>query len=153
MTEKKKTAEPDLQAIVPENGIVTIDGVQYRVKRLRLLELAALMRIVTVGAGPALPMLADMQNEDDFLPQAMGVVIVSLPNAVEQVVEFLQMVLEPVDSDASKDGLVNPDPDAFLDVVSVILDQEKDEFPALVGKARRLWEVQVRPLIPTGSQT
>ena len=147
MTEKK----PDLDAIVPAEGVVEIEGVKYKVKRLRLLELASLMRVVSVGAGPALAQLQDaFDGDEDMTSQVMAVLVVSLPNAIGEFVEFLNVVLVSEDG-KSPEGLVNPDLDVLLDVVGIIVEQEKDDLPALVGKAKRLWSLQVKPLLPTGS--
>ena len=151
MTDEKQ--QDDLNVIVPEKGgVVTIDGVNYRVKRIKLIELASFMRVVSTGVGPAMMQAGALfDNEDDVGGQIAGMTIVALPNAVEEFIAFLNTVLVPVD-ETQDAAIVNPDPEAVLDVVALMVEQEKDDWQALAGKARKMWEATVQPLLPTGSQ-
>lgn len=148
MTEKK-TKTPDLAAIVPEGGVVEVDGVRCKIRRMNLLEMASLLRVVTVGAGPALSALGDSQEIDS--EQLTGLILLSLPNAAPEFVEFVRVMLVP--EDEVPDGwFVNPSVDATFDIIAVIIDQEKDDWEALVGKAKRLWETALQPLLDRSSR-
>lgn len=153
MTDKKQKSTDDLNVIVPEKGgVVLVDGAEYRVKRIRLIELASFMRVISTGAGPVLMQAGALfDNEEDMTGQITGLVIVALPNAVEEFIDFLNTVLEPV-GEVEDGKIVNPDPTAVLDVVALMVEQEKDDWQALMGKARQMWEITVKPLLPTGSQ-
>ena len=154
-TPQKQPKQKDLAEIVPEAGTVDVAGVPCKVRRINLLELASLLRIVTTGAGPALAALGDSLDDDDFGPQMMGLILLSLPNAVDEMVSFIRLVVVPIDDDDVPDDgtwLVNPDPDSVLDILEVIVEQEKGDWQGLVGKAKRLWTAQIQPLLDQGSR-
>jgi hypothetical protein len=151
-TKQKEQQVPDLDAIVPADGVVEVEGHKYRVRRLRLIELAALFRVITSGLGPAIAQSGVRFDLDDS-EEMLGLVLLAIPNAIDEFRQFLSLVCEPVDGDM---GLVaNPDPDAVLTILSVMLEQEKDDWRALLGKAQKVWSLQIQPLLTkgrTGSQ-
>ena len=131
---------PDLDVIVPEaGGGLTIGGIPASVKRLRMRELIALGRVMTAGASPALG--AVKLNTND--PEAMGadlaaILMLALPNAIEEFCDFLAALVEARDpSDASRLASYvrdNPDLEELVDVLNVMVEQEKDTLASLAGK-------------------
>lgn len=97
MTTEKKN--PDIEALVADAGLVTLtSGTQVRVERLRVRQMMRLLRIVTRGAGPLLTeMEFSRQDMEDFAGQLLGVVMISIPEAEEETVDFIKSMVLPVD--------------------------------------------------------
>jgi len=133
--------ERDLDLIVPPESSVVVAGHECRVKRLKSREFLALVGIVTRGIGPG---LANIRlTGDEAAQQLAGLLVLAIPNAVDEFIGFLMKIVEPVDPTREKDvreALVNPELELLLDLAGVIALQEKDDLQVLVGKAQAIWE-------------
>lgn len=139
-TQETPKQPDDLDLILPEGGIVEIDGIKARVKRLKTYEFLGLMRVITNGLGPSLGQHEwDTSDEEQLKADLVAMVITAMPNAAEEFIVFLRSVLEPVDPDQAAAlalAMRNPDPIDSIDVIGVLVDQEAPDLSVLAGKAR-----------------
>jgi hypothetical protein len=154
-------AEPDasltdLGVILPDLPTVTIGCIPARVKQLRTRELMLLIRVLTSGAGQSFRHLT--VGAEDFEQQLIALLIMAIPEAGDEFVELLQAIVEPAepikDSGIQKlwnRELANPDPATTMDVLAALVAQERETFPALLGKAQLLIG-QVQALYRTGKK-
>lgn len=139
-----KAPEPDLEAIAPDEGKVYVGGVQVRVKRLKFREILSLARIVSNGAGAGMSQFSiDTSSPEAMQTGILGILTFALPNAADETFEFLQQVVEPVNTgnQAKKQlqqAMDNPELDEVLDVINLLVGQEMDDIFELVGKVKRL---------------
>lgn len=137
--------KPDAEEILPEAGPFTmklLDGTEIPcvVKRLRAREFLALLRVLTRGFGDGIAQITLAGDDaEEMQGQIMGMMLVAIPEAVDEFVDFVAKVVEPADgSDAKRlaKSLQNPDVTVLIDVAEFIATQEKDDLAALMGKAR-----------------
>lgn len=145
--------QPDLEVIVPEPGRVVIDGIDCQIRRLKTREFLLLMRVITKGLGSGLSAVSiDFTDEESVGRDLAALMVLALPNAFEEFVEFLQAIVEPVDprKNAALAKAIgdNPDVDVLLDVFEVMAVQEKDDLAALAGKAQAMWSRVVQVYRP-----
>jgi hypothetical protein len=131
---------PDLDVILPQGGLTTVGGFKVRVRRLKTREFLALMRVITNGLGPGLGgMKLDTDDQEQMKADLVALVVTALPNAAEEFVEFLNVVIEP-ESTGERAGVAlamqNPDPMEALDLIGVVVEQEIPDLAVLAGKAR-----------------
>jgi hypothetical protein len=145
----------DLTAILPENeGIVVVDGIRARVKRLKSREFLSLIRVLTIGLGPNVGQFKFEGDEDEVKGQVLAMFLMAIPEAIDEFGEFLFKIVEPVDkSEAGQlsKAMQNPDVDVLLDVLTLVATQEVNDFRSLVGKGKAaLMKIQ-SVYRPTGS--
>ena len=138
------TDKIDIETIVPEEAFVKINGIDCRVKRFRTREFLALTSILTKGLGENASRVRLSGNDDEVASELIGLVLVSLPNAVPEFIAFLQGIVEPVDK-ADKGKIAaymgdDPDLDVLIDVFEAFAVQERDEIGQLTGKFRASWD-------------
>lgn len=138
----------DLQSLIPQlPGTVTVAGVECTVNRVRTRELMLLARVLTRGIGENLQMV-DFES-DDAEAQIMGLLVVAIPEAGEEVVDLIRVLVRPLeklpDQDPRAAGfheeMQNPDVDTTLDTLAVLVRQEMETFPLLLGKFRVLFDM------------
>lgn len=132
----------DLDVIVPEEGRVQVGDIECRAKRLKTREMLSLLKVLTRGLGGGLAEVRIDFESEDAGSQLAGLIVLALPEAMDEFTSFLTTVLEPVDTTRTSDlkvALVNPEFDVLLDAFEVIAVQEADDLSALLGKARRMW--------------
>ena len=141
---KSETKVPDLEVILPVAGEVTVDGIPCRVRRLKTREFLALLRVLTAGLGPAIGQVnVDVTNGDTVGRDLSALMVLALPNAVDEFALFLTLIVAP--KDTSRAGEVtayladNPELDVLLDVFETVAVQEQDDLAALGGKAQAMW--------------
>jgi hypothetical protein len=139
---------PDVDVIMPQTGAtVTIDGIECTVNRLKSREFLALLRVVTTGLGESIAEASrelDLDDEQKLGQQLMGLLVVSIPEAVDEFLTFVRVVVTPTKPGATTvadlaAALDNPDLEVLLDVAEKVVEQEKDDLSALAGKARAAW--------------
>lgn len=146
-----ESVEPvdDLELIAPvpgepfEIGELSEEGpVLVQVNRLRTVEFLALMRAVARGVGPGLSELDLSDDEDEMRAELLGIMLIALPEASDDFVQFLRVVTVPVGS-ADKARVVremaNPSLDDSMRIIEQIVTQEADDIRRLVGKAQAMW--------------
>ena len=134
------TAKPDLEVILPVDGIVEVDGIRARVKRLKTREFLGLLRVITTGMGPAMAQVKLTADDPDQLQaEMMGLFLVAVPNAIDEFSAFMVTIVEaetPKNQPQLLKAMDNPDPGVLLDVLTIMAEQEKDDLAVLAGKAR-----------------
>jgi hypothetical protein len=137
-------AEKDLADLVPAlPDNVTVAGVLCRVNRVKMRELMLLARVVTRGIGENISMV-DFSG-DDVDSQIMGLLVVAIPEAGDEVLDLLRVLISPVepieDDDVRKAfaaEMANPDGMVALEALAVMVKQEAETFGLLAGKFRVL---------------
>jgi hypothetical protein len=148
-------ADSELDRLDPEPTVLKFKtGFQVEVMRLRTRQFFRLLKILTHGAGPALLRLQlDPDNPEAFGQQMLMLIIVAIPDAEQDAIQFLASMARPVglkgegkpDSQLTKqekednaklwekfnEELNNPDPWDTLDLVQAIIEQESDDIQAL----------------------
>lgn len=142
-TSADKTA--DLAALVPDPpGEMVVAGVPCVVNRVKTRELMLLARVVTRGIGENIQMV-DMDNPESP-EQILGLLVVALPEAGDEVLDLLRVLIQPAER-ITEEGtrrafaaeMANPDVTTTLDALAIMVEQEKETFPLLVGKFRMLF--------------
>lgn len=131
----------DLTEILPDPTRLTVAGIPVRVRRFQTRELMALVRVITTGMGAGITQLDLNGPKDEQLQVLFGLLITAIPEAGDEFVDLLSLIVEPVDKankQAIADIMGNPPLDVTMDVMAVVFIQEKDDLSAIVGKARML---------------
>lgn len=135
----------DIEVILPIPGEVTINGLACTVRRLKTREFLALLRVVTSGLGPALGEVdIDFTDGESFGRDMSALMLLAIPNAVDEFALFLTQIVEPKDKGRAGEVSAyladNPDLDVLLDVFEKVAEQEKDDLAVLAGKTQAIWK-------------
>jgi hypothetical protein len=138
-----ENADPaaDLTEILPDPARLTIAGIPARVKRLATRELMAAIRVLTTGMGAGITQLDLNGPRDEQLQVLLGLMITAIPDASDEFVDLLGMIVEPVNKNDAlvlRDIMGNPPLDVTMDVLAIVAMQERDDLTALLGKAQTL---------------
>lgn len=128
----------------PEGPITLSTGTIIDVAPLRLRETMKLLRIITHGAGGAIGGLFDLNTEDGdaFAQQLVMVLLMSLPDAENESVDFLQTMCIPhplsgteverqTQLDLLKAELDNPGLEDVVSIVEAVIRRESEDIRAL----------------------
>lgn len=98
----KKTSN-DVEALSPEPDTITLEsGFVVRVEPLKTRGMFKLLKIVTRGGGPILmQMPLNFDDPETFMGQFLGIVVMAIPEAENEAIEFIQSMVSPVDFDAN----------------------------------------------------
>ena len=91
------TVNNDVDAILAEPQILTLEsGLPINVLRIRTRATMSLLKILTRGAGEALATIrfGEGTSQEEFTGQLLGAVILSIPEAEDETIEFIQRVVE-----------------------------------------------------------
>lgn len=132
--------KPDAEIIVPTPGVVTIGDVPCHIKPMKTREFLAFLKIITSGAGSIIANLKWSGSPEEVTSTLLAVVVIAIPNAVDEFIDFLAAALDPqVDGVTPRSVLgTNPDLDVLLDVFESVALQEKDNLSTLLGKAQAM---------------
>lgn len=145
----------DLGVILPDaGGVIDVEGIPAKVKRLRSREFFALIKVLVRGIGPGISEIKlDTENREQLEADMIALFTLALPNAIEEMSEFLFAVVEPVNAEDQGElnkRMVNPDPEVTMDILGLLVTQERDDLKRLWGKAQA-WLAKVKPTpSPTG---
>lgn len=91
------TVSPELDSLdaQPEGPIALESGTEVDVNRLRTREMLSLLRILTRGAGGALANVTFDGDATDFAARLIGIAMVSIPEAEEETITFVQRMVSP----------------------------------------------------------
>ena len=135
--------EDDLAEILQTTTrTLTIDGVVCKVRRLRNREFFALLRVLTKALGPGVAAIFARPAED--IPEAIaGALGIAIPEADEQWLIFCKQMVEPADQSEDAEKTVamawrNPELETTFEFVTILMEQEADNFVKL-GKVAGLW--------------
>lgn len=138
----KQTPEktPDMEVILPTPTDFEVEGIPVVVNRLRSREFLTLMRVLTKGLGPGIANIRfNGDDPDEMKGQFIGLFVLAIPAAIDEFGQFLLTIVQPKDGaqrGALTKAMQNPEFDVLIDVITIVLEQEKDDLFSLVGKAR-----------------
>lgn len=142
--------------------ITLTNGTRVAVKPLKTREVLKLAKIVTNGGSGFLPqaiqMAQNIEDKETFIGILTGLVITTIPEAEDEVVDFIRTVVERVDegpADETKEGrtkragldlelsihLQNPPIDDSLDIILEVLKAEKDTLQSLGKRIMQIVQV------------
>lgn len=142
----------DVEIIVNEGDVVTLtSGTEVNIQPLKARQFFKLLRIITHGAGG---MLLNVKFSPDDTPEEFGSKLVALvgfaiPDAEEEVIDFLLSMVEPAGLKDSKSAtktqknkneelktalfeeLYNPELDDLVTLIEAIVRREAEDLQAL----------------------
>ena len=144
--------DSELDRLDPQPATLKLStGLQVDLVRLRTRQFFRLLRVLTHGAGPAM-MRAGLDfkaGAEQFTAQLLTLVVMSIPDAEQEAVAFLQSMLKPSglaegrkltkqqdeDNEALWErfntDLFNPELEDLIDLIEAIVRQEAPELQAL----------------------
>jgi hypothetical protein len=162
----------------PQGPITLSTGTEVEIVPLRLRETMKLLRIITHGAGGYVGTLLDglsLDDADAFAQSLATVLIMSLPDAENEAIDFLQSMCRPAHLDQVSDKkeraarldtlkaeLDNPELEDVVTVVETVVRRESEDIRALgkrlsqaLNLAQRVGQApspeQTSPASPAGS--
>lgn len=162
-TKKTSVAVPDdVDALSPSPDQVTLEsGFVVNVERLRTRGMFKLLKIVTRGAGPILmQMKLDFEDSEAFVGQLLAVVMMAIPEAEDEAIEFIQHMTSPAEAklDSKAKGaaeankalferlyreLDDPNPMDTINIISKIIENEAHDIQALGKQLAALLKTQM----------
>lgn len=150
-------AYAELDALDPAPDRYTFrNGLEAEIVPLQTRQLFRLLRILTHGAGMALQRnpIDFSRPVDEFGSQLAIMVLVSIPDAEEEALQFIQSLVRPAGINRANNlnrqerernealwakmrrTLDNPDPEDLVDIIIFVVDRDKDN---LLDLGKRLW--------------
>lgn len=145
-----KNTDIDTLASEPSDIITLQSGFQVRVERLKTRQMMSLLKILTRGLGGAIGSIlySEDTGAEEFAGQLLGSMLVSIPEAEEETIEFIQRMVSPGNliedprtkaeqgSNAEKfvrlsEELQNPELDDLLLIATRIVEVEAPHIQAL----------------------
>lgn len=160
-TAKAEKAETDVspagdleQLVEKPPGHIVVAGVDCVVNRVKTRELTLLARVVTRGMGKS---LEEIDLDELGTEQIAALLVMSIPESGEAITDLIAALIEPEEK-VTDDGvrkvfqkeLSNPDIDVTLEVLQIVIEQEREVFPMLLGKFRVLFKVAAALFRKTG---
>lgn len=138
----------DFDTISPVPATLTVAGVECTVRRIKMRELMLAARVLTAGMRDAMPSLDfSKMGEQDLA----ALLLTALPEAIDEFVDLLNALVVPPDQ-ITEEALArlrvelnNPDPDTVMDLLPILVAQERDTFLALLGKFRQTLQLMTAP--------
>lgn len=93
------TVSEDIDTLASEAGPITLEsGDEVNVERLRTRQLFKLLKILTRGAAPILGEISwsAETSPELFSQQLLGALVVSIPEAEEEAMEFIRAMVTPI---------------------------------------------------------
>jgi hypothetical protein len=133
-----ETANVDVETLTSatESDELTLtSGSVVRVHRIRTRETFALLKILTRGVGPILGELSfDRDDPEAFAGQMISLVVLAIPDAEDETIEFLQRMVSPVnpaDNDRVTEELSNPELEDTIAIIEKVIRNESSHMLAL----------------------
>lgn len=151
MTSQAEEQIVDIDAIAPDaSGKFVVGTFEVRVRRLKTREFLALMKVLTSGLGGGLAQVRiDFSTPEHTANDFAALMLLAVPNAVEEFAVFLATVVEPVNPDeraaVARYLHDNPELDEMLSIFEAIAVQEREDLSMLAGKAQAMW-TRIAPL-------
>jgi hypothetical protein len=155
----------DVDALDPKNQPLTLaSGTVVDIVPLRTREFFKLVKIITNGAGPVLPrmdLFSGDSTESEFVGKLVSLVIMSVPNAEDDAIEFLQAMVKPTglidrpylemnkaDRERNEtlwqgvlEVLHNPEIDDTISIIEAVIQREAGDLQRLGKRLRKMMEV------------
>lgn len=158
------TVNEDIDTIAADPALVTLEsGSQILVQRLKTRQLMRLMKVLTRGAGEAITSLSfgEETSTEEFTGNLIGAVILSIPEAENETIDFIQSMVLPVGIierprtkpeievnegllTALAEELANPELDDLVTIVEHIVTTEAPHMLALGKRLAVLFKMQTK---------
>ena len=147
------TPAEDVQRLLPDphEPVELINGSRVRIKPLRLREFLAMLKIVTRGAAMAMGSVRLDTNDDDFAQSLISLFLFAIPEAEEEAVDFIRLMVEPVgpfadgEREAAENKLFedldNPELEDIVTIVEGVVQREGKDLRALGKRLGTMLEV------------
>jgi hypothetical protein len=141
--EEPEAAEPDLEVILPVTEVVTVNGIECRVRRIQTRELLSLLRLVSLSVGTNMSQLRfNLADPADAAQEVAALMLLCASMSQGETLVFLSTVVDPVDQ-AQRPKLAeylqdNPDPKDTLVVLEQLAVQEAPDLVSLAGKVQAM---------------
>lgn len=135
------SAETDLDVILPSEQKIDVMGVECRVQRIRTRHLALIMRMMVNAFGDKLDQLNIDTKSETFTQEMLGMMVVVIPEAIDDFAVFLAEVVKPVDGEQAqriRAIMLDPPPVVLVDVLTAVMEQEQDDIAVIMGKVMTL---------------
>jgi hypothetical protein len=155
----------DVEALSPSPDTLTLEsGLVVRVEHLRTRGMLKLLKIVTRGGGPILmQMPLDFNDPEAFVQQFLAVVMMAIPEAEDETIDFLRAMITPADvvenpktkADRQKnedlikrlvDETEDPEISDTIDIITRIVQNEASDIVALGKRLAATLKVQMPSL-------
>lgn len=150
----------DVEVILGEEQLIGLaSGTKVILGRLKARQFFKLLRIVTHGAAPILPNLQFNSSLDEFTQQLLTMVLFSIPDAEDEVIEFVASMVKPIglregrslnkqDREFNNDlwsklseELYNPELEDLMTIVEAIVRNESEDLQALGKRLAGLFKM------------
>ena len=157
------TTNPDTEALVPDERIVTLtSGLKVRVLRIKLRQLLRLLKILAGGAGSAIQLFNESDDDEETATSIMLALAMAIPEAEDETVDFIQSIVLPADFvegrrlsksqqaenekliEELSDELYNPELEDTLAIIEVVVKTEAPHIRELGKKLQVLFEAQTK---------
>lgn len=151
--ETPEVLDNELDRLVPVVGepITLVDGTKVLIRPLKLRELFALLKILTRGAAMAMggSSFRVLEGQEEFAETLIALLINAIPEAEEEVMEFLRVVVDPAPPEggwkntiSEEDAhhhlnellLVNPEIEDLIDIITAVVYAESQDIERLGKK-------------------
>lgn len=131
----------DLGVILPEPGKMEIGGIPVEVRRLKTREFLLLMRVITGGMGASMrDIRLNTKDEEAMVADLISIVMLAIPFAIEEFGEFVISIVEAKNKHEHaaqlRQALENPEIEDLMNIIGIVVEQERDDLGVLAGKAR-----------------
>jgi hypothetical protein len=101
------TPDQDVERILPGPGepLTLSSGITVEVKPLKLRGFLSMLKIITRGAAVALGGLRLDTNDEDFVQNMLSLFIFAIPEADDEVIDFVRVMVAPWPKDSDGDPL------------------------------------------------
>lgn len=137
----------------PSGPLTLSTGLQVELRPMKLREFLKLLKIITRGGASILGSVSlDFNDTESFVQELLAIVLFAVPEAEDEVIEFLTAVVKPVGltGDIKKDQeklleviktFDNPEMEDVIDVISLLVRTEGRDLQALGKRLRAMFTV------------
>lgn len=95
---KSENTSADVEALSPSSDVITLSsGFEVQIEPLKTRGMFKLLKIVTRGAGPILAQMPlEFDKPEVFMQQLLSVIVMAVPEAENEAIEFIQFMTVPV---------------------------------------------------------
>lgn len=159
MTAKTKAPKSELDVLDPVPDVVTLTGgLVVEVEELRTRQFFRLLRILTRGAGPLMADFSLDVDDDEFGAKMMALVIMAVPEAEDETIDFLNSMVRPAglvanprtpgEKQANEEKWValrlsmdNPELDDTVTLIEAVIRREAKDIQSLGKRIQSMMEV------------
>lgn len=141
MSAETEQPETDLDVVFPSEQKIDVMGIECRVQRIRTRHLLLIMRMLVNAFGGNINKLRMDTESETFLSEMLGLMMVVIPEAMDEFSQFLAAIVTPVDGEQTarvRAVMMDPPPVVLVDVLTAVMEQEQDDLAVIMGKVLAL---------------